>query len=103
MLRSATTHRILIFACALALGIPATFAQQASAPKPPSRTPDMTVVAPESVGFSSERLKNLHAFMQKAVDDKTVPGIVTILARHGKVVDYRTYGQRDVASATPMT
>jgi CubicO group peptidase (beta-lactamase class C family) len=63
----------------------------------------MTVVKPESVGFSSERLENLHAIMQQAVDKKQIAGIVTILARHGKVVDYRTYGQRDIASATPMT
>jgi CubicO group peptidase (beta-lactamase class C family) len=28
---------------------------------------------------------------------------VTLLARHGKVVDYRTYGMRDVASGAPMT
>jgi CubicO group peptidase (beta-lactamase class C family) len=64
---------------------------------------DLTVVKPESVGFSSERLESLHALMQKAVDDKQIAGIVTILARHGKVVDYRTYGERDVASHAPMT
>ena len=64
---------------------------------------DMTVVKPETVGFSSERLERLHALMQEAVDKKLQAGIVTILARHGKVVDYRTYGERDVASHAPMT
>jgi CubicO group peptidase (beta-lactamase class C family) len=64
---------------------------------------DLTVSRPETVGFSTERLENLHALMQKAVDDKQIAGIVTILARHGKVVDYRTYGERDVASHAPMT
>jgi CubicO group peptidase (beta-lactamase class C family) len=64
---------------------------------------DLTVVKPESVGFSSERLERLHALMQQAVDQKQIAGIVTILARHGKVVDYRTYGQRDIASGAPMT
>ncbi len=41
--------------------------------------------------------------MQQAVDQKQIAGIVTILARHGKVVDYRAYGQRDMASGAPMT
>ena len=30
------------------------------------------------------------------------PGIVTVLARHGKIVDFRTYGKRDMASGAPM-
>ncbi|MGA2807293.1 MAG: serine hydrolase domain-containing protein [Terracidiphilus sp.] len=64
---------------------------------------DLTVVKPETVGFSTERLDRLHALMQQAVDQKQIAGIVTILARHGKVIDYRTYGQRDMASASPMT
>jgi CubicO group peptidase (beta-lactamase class C family) len=63
---------------------------------------DMTVVKPESVGFSSERLERLHTFMQQAVDNQQVAGIITILSRHGKVVDYRTYGYQDLASKTPM-
>jgi CubicO group peptidase (beta-lactamase class C family) len=41
--------------------------------------------------------------MQKEVQDKEFAGIITLLARHGKVVDYRTYGNRDLASGSPMT
>jgi CubicO group peptidase (beta-lactamase class C family) len=58
---------------------------------------------PESLGFSSERLERLHAAMQREVDEKELAGIVTILARHGKVVEERTYGKKDMASGTPMT
>jgi CubicO group peptidase (beta-lactamase class C family) len=75
--------------------------QTAHAPEPQAL--DMTVVKPETVGFSTERLEHLHALMQEAVDKKYQAGIVTILARHGKVVDYRTYGERDIASHAPMT
>ena len=78
-----------------------TLAQQAASNGP--ATFDFTVVKPESVGFSSERLERLHTLMQQQVDQKQLPGIVTILARHGKVVDYRVYGQRDMASGAPMT
>ena len=61
------------------------------------------IVAPESVGFSSERLANLHALIQGEVDRKELVGAVTILARHGKVVEFRTYGDRDLAAHTPIT
>ena len=63
----------------------------------------MTVAKPESVGFSGELLERLHALIQGEVDNKQLAGAVTILARHGKVVDYRTYGVRDLASGAPMT
>ena len=68
-----------------------------------ARTNDLTPVKPETVGFSSERLERLHTLMQDAVDHQEVAGVVTLLARHGKVVDYRTYGMRDIASKTAMT
>ena len=65
--------------------------------------PDFTVGKPETVGFSSDRLDRLHAFIQEKVDGKHLAGAITLLARHGKIVDFRTYGQRDMASGAPMT
>ncbi len=64
---------------------------------------DMTVVKPETVGISTERLERLHAMMKQQIDEKELAGAVTILARHGKVVDYWNYGQRDMATGAPMT
>lgn len=75
---------------------------QSSHPRTAPPAVDLTVVKPETVGFSSERLENLHKLMQQAVDQKQIAGIVTILARHGKVVDYRTYGVSDLASGAPI-
>jgi len=69
----------------------------------PHRPLEMAIVKPESAGFSSERLERLHSLIQEEVDKKLLAGAVTILARHGKVVDYRTYGVRDTASGAPMT
>jgi CubicO group peptidase (beta-lactamase class C family) len=73
----------------------------------PALTPapkiDMTPVSPESVGFSPERLERLHAAIQEEIDQKHLAGAITLLARHGKIVDYRTYGMRDMSTATPMT
>ena len=79
-------------------GAPQTQAQQAS-----KKTPDSPENKPEALGFSSERLERLHAAMQGEVDQKQLAGIVTILARHGKVVEERTYGKKDIASGAPMT
>ena len=58
---------------------------------------------PESLGFASERLDRLHAQMQQVVDQKQLAGVVTLLARHGKVADFSTYGKKDLASGAPMT
>jgi CubicO group peptidase (beta-lactamase class C family) len=79
----------------------ASIAQQP--PAIPQHALDMTVAKPETVGFSSERLERLHALMRQTIDGKELSGAVTILARHGKVVDYWVYGQRDMASGVPMT
>ena len=92
----------MLLACAaLVVGLPAAAGAQEK--KPAQHVLDMTVVKPETVGFSSERLEHLHALMQEAVDKKYQAGMVTILARHGKVVDYRAYGERDMASHAAMT
>jgi len=96
--RFQNTARMLLAAGMLVFAIQPSPAQQA-----PRHTLDLTVSSPEAVGFSSQRLERLHALMQQAVDQKQIAGIVTILARHGKVVDYRAYGQRDMASGAPMT
>jgi len=58
---------------------------------------------PESVGFSSQRLDTLHSIIQEEIDHHQLAGAVTVLARHGKIIDYHTYGVRDVANAAPMT
>ncbi len=96
--------RMVAAAVAVALCLSASLAiAQQNAKSAPHPAFDMTVVKPETVGFSSEGLERLHQFMQQAVDQKQIAGIVTILARHGKVVDYSTYGYRDMAAAAPMT
>jgi CubicO group peptidase (beta-lactamase class C family) len=102
-MKARTSHHAVVLLGALFLAGSAlpVVGQQAASNGP--ATIDMTVAKPEAVGFSSERLERLHALMQEVVDAKQLPGAVTLLARHGKVVDYRTYGMRDVASGAPMT
>jgi CubicO group peptidase (beta-lactamase class C family) len=98
-----TIRRIAIIArIALAAIVLLLAAHPSPAQQPARHDIDLNPVKPESVGFSSERLERLHALMQKEVDQKHFSGVVTLLARHGKVVDYRAYGVRDMATGAPM-
>jgi CubicO group peptidase (beta-lactamase class C family) len=58
--------------------------------------------APEAVGFDAARLKRLDEAMAKVVADGRVSGMTTLLVRHGQVVDFKTYGKKDLATGAPM-
>lgn len=77
----------------------------AAAPAFSAAKPDigLPTVKPEAVGFSSERLKALDTAMDGLVDKGRLPGIITIVARHGKVVAVNVHGDKDTASKTPLT
>ena len=58
---------------------------------------------PESAGFTAERLARIDQSLQGYVDRKEVPGVVGLIARHGRVVYHRSFGHRDVESGAPMS
>jgi CubicO group peptidase (beta-lactamase class C family) len=58
---------------------------------------------PEDVGMSSERLARIRAGMQRYLDRGLVPGVVTLVARRGRVVHFEAIGYRDVEAKAPMT
>ncbi|MGE3511066.1 MAG: serine hydrolase domain-containing protein [Vicinamibacterales bacterium] len=62
----------------------------------------LPVATPESVGVSSARLDRLHAGMRDFVTRKEAGGIVTLLARDGKLIDVQAYGFQDVEANKPM-
>jgi CubicO group peptidase (beta-lactamase class C family) len=74
-----------------------------AAPAPAVASRDLGFAAPEAVGMSSERLERLTAAMQGLVDDGLLAGVVTLVARHGKVVHFESVGYRDLESNAPMT
>jgi len=53
-------------------------------------------------GFDPTRLQVLHETVKRFVDQKQHSGIITLLARDGKIVDFQTYGYRDVEKQLPM-
>jgi CubicO group peptidase (beta-lactamase class C family) len=64
---------------------------------------DLATARPESVGMSSARLQKLTASMQELADSKQLSGVVTMVAKDGKIVHFETAGQRDVVTGAPMT
>ena len=59
--------------------------------------------SPEALGFDSARLAKLDAYMQGVVVSGRVAGMTTLLARHGKVVSFKIYGKKSLATGEPMT
>lgn len=63
---------------------------------------DLPRAEPEEVGMSSERLARIRPAMQRYVDRNMVPGVVTLIARHGRVVYLDAIGFRDAEARAPM-
>jgi CubicO group peptidase (beta-lactamase class C family) len=61
------------------------------------------VAEPESVGMSSARLQRLQAAMQQYVDDGKAAGIVTYVARAGRIVNVQGFGMSDIEAGHAMT
>jgi CubicO group peptidase (beta-lactamase class C family) len=57
---------------------------------------------PEDVGMSSERLARISALMEQYVKDNQMPGIMTLVQRKGKVVQFGKYGMMDIEVGKPM-
>ena len=63
---------------------------------------DLTKVDPGEVGVSAKRLERLTAGMQGMVDDGRLAGVVTLMARGGKLVHVHVAGVQDIESGAPM-
>jgi CubicO group peptidase (beta-lactamase class C family) len=62
----------------------------------------LPVATPESQGMSSERLARGHAEIQRFLDEGKHAGAVSLVVRHGKIVDWAAYGKRDLEAGLPM-
>jgi CubicO group peptidase (beta-lactamase class C family) len=59
--------------------------------------------SPEDVAMDGPRLRELQAHARGYVDSGRLPGVVTVVARHGRVVLADAYGLRDLERGQPMT
>jgi len=62
----------------------------------------MKIRASEEFGFSPDRLKRIGTVMQRYVDQKTLAGIVTLVARRGSVIHFEKFGVQDIKANKPM-
>jgi CubicO group peptidase (beta-lactamase class C family) len=57
---------------------------------------------PDAVGFSAERLGGLNRALRRFVDEREFAGMVTMLARHGRLVNVDVYGFQDLTTRLPL-
>jgi len=58
--------------------------------------------SPGEAGFSAERLKRINVGMQRYIDQKLIAGIVTLVARRGRVVHFERFGLQDIEANEPI-
>jgi CubicO group peptidase (beta-lactamase class C family) len=62
----------------------------------------LPLVAAEEVGFDSDRLARIDTFFEQKVEKGELAGIVTLVARHGKIAHYSAVGYQDVQRGIEM-
>src|SRR5512136_2985557 len=78
------------------LGVAAVFAVSTAGAK------EIPIVLPDKEGFSADRLARLNAKMHGYVDQGSTAGVITLIARHGKIIHFDVYGKADIEAGTPM-
>ena len=62
----------------------------------------LPAAAPETQGFSADRLARIDEVMQQYVEEGKISGMVTLVARHGEIVHLEAYGAADRDRGAPM-
>lgn len=84
---------------ALACCLPAGAFASSAAPLERAPLPDARIGAE---GFSSTAVKKLEHFLEQATGDRGYLGAVSLIARNGRIVEWRAYGHRDLARRVPL-
>jgi len=62
----------------------------------------LVVSTPESVQVSPERLNRIDTMLIKSIKDGWIAGAVGLIARDGKIIYNRAFGESDIETRTPM-
>ncbi|MYD10430.1 MAG: beta-lactamase family protein [Chloroflexi bacterium] len=62
----------------------------------------MNVHPAEAVGMSSERLQRVSAYLDRAVSNDQLPGIIAVAARRGSIVHHSMHGKMDIEAGRAM-
>ena len=63
---------------------------------------EISIVEPEAVGFSTDRLGKVTEFVDREIADGNLVGTVTLVARHGQVVHFEAAGRYGLEDDRPM-
>ena len=88
---------LLLVACA-----PGVFAAQAAEQSAANESRDLAKAEPAAVGLRAEGMEALSAAMGKLVADGELAGVVTAVARRGKLAHFEVVGKQDIESDTPL-
>ncbi len=72
-------------------------------PTAANATPALPSAAPESIGLSLPRLQKMSEAFQREIDKGTTPGVVTLVARRGKIGWFEAQGKQAPGDATAMS
>ncbi len=65
-------------------------------------SPPLKETLPARVGVSAERLNRLDAMCETALRENRIPGVVALVARHGKIVYHKAFGLADPDTHRPL-
>src|SRR3989442_6130018 len=65
-------------------------------------SPPLVMAEPQRVGVSPERLARIDAMCEDAVKSGGIPGVVALVARHGKIVYHKAFGLADNAAGRAL-
>ncbi len=66
------------------------------------RNLSVKAATPEDLGFDSARLKKLDDYMANVVASGRVAGMTTLLARHGQIVSFNTWGKANLETGASL-
>jgi hypothetical protein len=86
----ATIRRLLLIVPALALV------------SLPIKAGSVATAKPEEVGLSTERLQRVRELVQRHLDAHNVSGVVTLVARRGRIAHFEAQGMQDLEARKAM-
>ncbi len=89
-------HRLAALSLAAAIAAPAS--AQVASPSGP-----LPVATAAAEGFSADRLARMHERLDRFVTEGQIAGAISLVARHGRIVDVHVTGLRDREGRLPMT